>query len=304
MPREASPAFSCRRPGGHLTALGTMLFLLLATAGDLPRSALAEVQPPSSPPSAASPEQRATAGEGQAAAQRQPRVIVLIEGAQRTRSAELEPIQAGLAAMLLSDLAAHPELRVVSRERVAAAFAEAQLGEAALAEPQTAQKLGRAVQADTPLALSLTGSPVRFTATLQLLSPQTGEPQWSRDFKGEGSGLPALASQMAAALRQQLGLPEAKAGQPQQGQRATLAIFDFEPGGPAAELDKYRGDLADLLATCLSEKSGVQLVERQRLTTLLEEQAIKCFSIARRRMDAVHADSCAQTTGNAPGPCE
>jgi len=243
------------------------LFLMLAAGA----SCLPKVLAQSAPSSASAAGAQPTSGDRSAT---QPKVVALIEAPVVAMSPELQPLQAGLAHLLLSDLAGHPQVRAVSREKVSALLEETQLGGAGLVGQDTAQRVGNAVQADVVLALKVSGSPAKLVATVQLLKSAGGEPAWSQDFPGQGSDLPGLERRMLSSLRERLGLAESQAGQAPKGQPATLAVFDFQPGGPVAELDKYGSDLADLLASDLSAYETVRLVERQRLAVVLQEQAL------------------------------
>jgi len=202
------------------------------------------------------------------------KVIALVEPEEKALLPELRPLEEALAHMLLSDLAADLRVRVVSRERVSQTLAEVQMGEAALTEPETTQHLGKAIEADTLVSIKVAGNPSEIGAALQLLSPETGEPAWSKKFSGSPDNLLALEKEMLAALRARLGLKEPAAGETRRGELATLAIFDFQPAGPATELDKHAGDLADLLSSFLSTDENVRLIERERLAAVLEEKEL------------------------------
>ena len=239
------------------------LFCLVALVVAAAVLAFADTPQPQ-PPAAVTP------AAGDATASPAPRVIALIESAFGVQAPDLQPLQAGLAHMLMSDLAAYPQVRVVSRERVSGLLAEVHLGE--MIAPSDQARAARAVRADTVLMVKVSGSPKELLCTMQLLKSPT-ETAWSQEFRGAGSDLPALEQQMLGVLRERLELGELKAKSAPAGQPATLAVFDFEPAGPVAELDKHGGDLAELLTTYLSS-SGVQLVERQRLAPVLKERAV------------------------------
>ena len=83
----------------------------------------------------------------------------------------------------------------------------------------------------------------------------------------------SIEREMLAALRKRLGVGEPKAAAPVKGEQVTLAVFDFEPGGPVADLDQHSADLADLLTNYLSD-AGATLVERKQLEAILREQRL------------------------------
>lgn len=119
------------------------------------------------------------------------------------------------------------------------------------------------------------------------------------------SNLRVVSREMLAALRKRLGVGEPKAAAPVKGEQVTLAVFDFEPGGPVADLDQHSADLADLLTNYLSD-AGATLVERKQLEAILREQRLiqaQRNGADQARLGRLLARSVSSTPPRSPGTC-
>ncbi|HVY64367.1 MAG TPA: CsgG/HfaB family protein [Gammaproteobacteria bacterium] len=86
---------------------------------------------------------------GVAAAQSKPTVAVLYftNSALGARNADLQPLSKGIADMLISSLAANPNIRVVERDRIQAVLDEQKLSTDGKLDQETAVKVGKIVGA-------------------------------------------------------------------------------------------------------------------------------------------------------------
>ncbi len=72
-----------------------------------------------------------------------PNTVAVLYFRNRTRRPDIDPLQKGLAVMLITDLAKVKEIRVVERAQLQALAEELQLGTSGLVTPDTAPRIGR-----------------------------------------------------------------------------------------------------------------------------------------------------------------
>lgn len=149
---------------------------------------------------------------GSAAAQSKPTVAVLYfnNSALGARNAELQPLSKGIADMLITSLAANPNLRVVERDRIQAVLDEQKLATDGKLDPETSVKVGKLVGAHHMItgvfASELKGDSLRLVA--RVFNVETSEIE-KGDFsvRGRMDALFPLIDQLAARLNSGLNLP-------------------------------------------------------------------------------------------------
>ena len=104
---------------------------------------------------------------------------------------------------IINALAARPDLRVVERERLQAAFQELRLSAEGAVQQETAVSVGRLIGARVIVLGNLTRVGDRLTATARLLNPETGELAVVRE-EGAVGAVAALADLVAAAVAEKL----------------------------------------------------------------------------------------------------
>jgi TolB-like protein len=92
-----------------------------------------------------------------------------------TGSAEYDGVGKGMAAMMITDLAAVPQLRVVEREHLSSVLGEMELQHSKYFDPETAVKAGRLVGAEYILAGSMTSLRRDIRIDTRVIRVETGE---------------------------------------------------------------------------------------------------------------------------------
>jgi TolB-like protein len=129
-----------------------------------------------------------------------------------TGDAALDPLQKGLADMLITDLAGIQAIRVVERDKLDRALAELALGKSKFIDPKTAQRLGRGLAAEYIMSggYALAGGVLRIDA--RVFRVDTGEVVASERAEGKKEEFFALEKQLVDvlvdALHLQLGRDE------------------------------------------------------------------------------------------------
>jgi tetratricopeptide (TPR) repeat protein len=212
-------------------------------------------------------------------AQGQAPAVAVIGIGQDRQSPELQVLQEGLVHMVQSDLATRAGASIVSRQRTALFLDELGLGAAGLAERGTGQRFGSALSADYVALVQLSGDG-ELTARVAATKVSSGEQVWAASFREPAEKLASLAEEVGGALVNALGLPPARKAAPASGTTPTVAVFDFRSGGSAGPLDSRLSDLTDLLSANLTALD-VPLVERQKLSAVLDELGLSASGLAR-----------------------
>ncbi len=79
---------------------------------------------------------------------------------------------------------------------------------------------------------------------------------------------------LAAALAALAGCASAEAGQPRRDRRYLVAVFALENRSPEKKIEKFLPRVQELMIAELFKTKKMRLVERERLNTLLKEQAL------------------------------
>lgn len=122
-----------------------------------------------------------------------------------SKDAELDPLQKGLADMLITDLSGVADLQVVERARLEQVLRELQLQRTSYFDPKTAQRIGGGVGAQYAIAgaFTLVGKELRLD--VRILRVDSGEIVRSAQASGERDRFFALQQQLTARFIEGLG---------------------------------------------------------------------------------------------------
>jgi len=197
-----------------------------------------------------------------------------------SRQSYLSP---ALGTMLSTDLSGMAGVEMVERESVDALLMENKLGEAALTDETSAQKLGQTVSADVILMGTLrTGNGfVRILPALFYVAESKREKLAPIEI--DQTDLFGAEAKVLAEVTEALKLKPApepaavatdKAG-------ANLAVLDLVDNSPPASGDTLSASVADLLSNALSDSPRFKLVDRTQIHKVIEEQKLNLGGLTR-----------------------
>jgi TolB-like protein len=120
------------------------------------------------------------------------------------KDASLEALRKGLAEMLISDLSAVDELRVVERDRLQAVLDEQKLAKAGKTDPATAARIGKLLGARYLVLGSYFDVMKAFRVDARLVDVETGQIVKSVGASGKPDDFLGLEQQLAEGLKQAL----------------------------------------------------------------------------------------------------
>ncbi len=103
------------------------------------------------------------------------RTLAVLNFDNNTGSADYDAMGRGLAAMMISDLAVSPALRLVERERMADVLKEQQMQQSAMFDSTTAVKAGRLLGAEFVATGSLAAALPELRIDMRVIRVETGE---------------------------------------------------------------------------------------------------------------------------------
>lgn len=103
------------------------------------------------------------------------RTLAVLNFDNNTGRADYDPMGRGLAAMMISDLAASPELKLVERERIQDVLKEQNMQRSAMFDSTTAVKAGRLLGAEFIATGSLAAAALDLRIDMRLIRVETGE---------------------------------------------------------------------------------------------------------------------------------
>ncbi len=148
-----------------------------------------------------------------------------------------------------------------------------------LIEPESAQRFGRTVDADYIVLVDLSEG-AALEASVAVMDVASAEAVWGADFRRSPDAPAVLAADIAAALASALDIAPPAPPPAPRGPPPTLAVLDFRGDGPATDLNRHLSGLADLLSADLTGL-GVPLVERRRLSSVLDELGLSASGLVR-----------------------
>ena len=140
---------------------------------------------------------------------RRPTVAVLpFEVAAMKDRADYEPLNKGIAEMMVTTLAANPGVRVLERERIQKLLDEQNLGAGGRVDAETAVRIGKLLGVHhmlTGLVMVDTKRQVRMTA--RSINTETGVIEYAESVTGKADDLLALIDQLGTKVNTGLKLP-------------------------------------------------------------------------------------------------
>jgi TolB-like protein len=180
------PASLLVRPFGHRSALSRGLILLSAWLA-FPAAPLSAQGGPSTKPTVA--------------------VLYFTNGAIGAAT-EYAPLSKGLAEMLITELSANPEIRVVERDRLQALLEEQNLATANRVEPGTAAKIGKLLGALHMLMGAFVIDPKgQMRMDVRAINTETSELEYATSVSGKADRLLELVGQLGSKVNGGLKLP-------------------------------------------------------------------------------------------------
>lgn len=195
------------------------------------------------------------------------RTLAVLNFDNHTGRADYDPMGRGLAAMLISDLAVSPELRLVERERMQDVLREQDMQRSAMFDSTTAVKAGRLLGAEIIATGSLAAAGTELRIDMRLIRVETGEIIKSARAAGPEDKLFDLERQLADRILKDLDIalsPE-RAELLRQRQEANHAIGvrafrDFSTGLLAMDNGDYVR-AAELFRPLMMQAPGSPVVE-------------------------------------------
>jgi TolB-like protein len=148
---------------------------------------------------------------GSALAQSKPTVAVLYftNSALGKDNADLQPLSKGLADLMISNLSANSNIRVVERDRIQAVLDEQKLSTEGKLDPATAVKVGKIVGAHhlvTGVFMTELGKPT-LKISIRVFNTETSEIETNAQETGTTASIMPLIDKVSATLNKNLNLP-------------------------------------------------------------------------------------------------
>jgi|EP01012_Entosiphon_sulcatum_P068462 TolB-like protein len=129
------------------------------------------------------------------------------------KTAEYAPLSKGLAEMLITEMAANTNIRVVERDRLQALLEEQNLGNSGRVEKETAAKIGKTLGALHMLMGSFVIDPKeRMRLDVRAINTETSELEYATSITGKADNMLELLGQLGTKLNQGLKLPAVQSG--------------------------------------------------------------------------------------------
>ena len=135
-------------------------------------------------------------------------VIDFTNGAIGKQNADMEPLRAGIAGMLISEMANNQGIRVVEREQLKAVMNELQLGASAQVDPSTAVRIGKLLNAHHIVTGGfVTDAKGRMVLTARSIETETGRIEYTTKVNGKTDDVLEVIEQLAGRVNKGLKLP-------------------------------------------------------------------------------------------------
>ncbi len=192
-------------------------------------------------------------------------------------SVSLAPLRRSLADMLLSDLPRYEGVTVVERMRVEGFLQERQLENMALTESAGSKQGQRLLGADYYLTATYSSSDEQIVIKAQLFRTGDKQPTKAWEVRGKPGDLFQLEEDLLTGVLAGVGIAEPQ----ERPQRAAdtetplvVAVFPFENHSVSAKLDPMQQAFGEILQINLSSLPGLQVVDRDSLQKVLDEQKL------------------------------
>ncbi len=125
------------------------------------------------------------------------KTLAVLNFDNNTGRADYDPLGRGLAAMMITDLAVSPDLRLVERERMQDILDEQKLSRSPLFDSTTAARVGRLLGAEFIVTGSLTAAASDLRVDLRIIKVETGEVVKTARATGREDRLFAIEQRLA-----------------------------------------------------------------------------------------------------------
>jgi len=239
--------------------------------------------------------QKAVADEKQLAAATADPKTVAVSAFRGLGTPETAPLGKAIAAMLIADLSAIPNLHVLERERVEALAQEAKLAGSGLVDKRTAVRVGKLLRAGRVASGSYvdwTASPAHLRVQSTVVNAENGAELSSSSAEGMLTEFYILVSRTSAAVAAGLDapvdkLPPETAAKVQQTHTKSLpAVLAFGRGLDLKDRGDYAGARTEF-ETALKEDPNFDLARRQ--LALLPASLLSLAAVASSAEAAVPA---------------
>ncbi len=130
-----------------------------------------------------------------------------------SNNAEYAPLSKGLAEMMITELSANTNIRVVERDRLQALMAEQELGATGRVEKETAAKMGKTLGALHMLMGSFVIDPKqRIRLDVRAINTETSELEYATSVTGKADNMLELLGALGTKLNAGLKLPAVPTG--------------------------------------------------------------------------------------------
>jgi TolB-like protein len=135
-------------------------------------------------------------------------VIDFSNGAIGRQNADMEPLRAGIAGMLITEMAGNQGIRVVEREQLKAVLGELQLGQSAQVDPGAAVRLGKLLNAHHIVTGGfVTDAKGRMVLTARSIETETGRIEYTTKVRGKTEDVLEAVEKLASQVNTGLKLP-------------------------------------------------------------------------------------------------
>jgi TolB-like protein len=202
--------------------------------------------------------------------------IAVLGFVDRGPSVELAPLREALAEMLVTDLSQYAGLQSVERNRVTELLGEKYLNESGLVDKAIALKAGRELAADYLVSGTFAGSDGKIMVEARLFKTGQSEPTQSWKMSADAKELVAIEAELVEKVLTALDVKGIKRSRLDSKSTAEVraAVMQFKNNSMAGGLDSMQQGFADILQATLSGLPHVNLVERERLNLVLNEQKL------------------------------
>jgi TolB-like protein len=135
-------------------------------------------------------------------------VIDFSNGAIGRQNDDMEPLRAGIAGMLITEMAGNQAIRVVEREQLKAVMSELQLGQSAQVDPGAAVRLGKLLNAHHIVTGGfVTDAKGRMVLTARSIETETGRIEYTTKVNGKTEDVLEAVEKLAEKVNAGLKLP-------------------------------------------------------------------------------------------------
>lgn len=195
-------------------------------------------------------------------------VIDFTNGAIGKQNADMEPLRAGIAGMLITEMANNQGIRVVEREQLKAVMNELQLGQSAQVDASTAVRLGKLLNAHHIVTGGfVTDTKGRMVLTARSIETETGRIEYSTKVNGKTEDVLDAVDQLAERVNTGLKLPALAS----RARDASVMPTSSSPSSSSASTTPAKKQVVPFQAVMLYSRA-LQAMDKQD-----KDQAVQLF---------------------------